>query len=119
MATASTKLFGARISIKHSLVLSKELKGKNVSKAKRMLEELISKRRSIDGRHYTNASKKILEALNTAEANARIKNMNTEKLFIKNITADQSSKFMRPRSLWHMRGQERRSTNLAIELEER
>jgi len=119
MATAYAKLFDARISPKHSSVLGKELRGKNVSKAKEILEGLISGRRNIDGRRYVNASKKLLEVLNAAEANARIKNLDAEKLFVKNIKTDKASKFMRPRSLWHMRGQERRSINILIEIEER
>jgi len=119
MTKTSTKLFGVRISPKHSLVLSKELKGKNIKKARGILEDLIKGKKSIEGRYYTNAAKKFLSALNALEANARVKNLNIEKLFIKNIKRDKASKFMRPRSLWHLRGQERRSINLVIEAEER
>lgn len=73
----------------------------------------------IDGKYYLKAAGKFLEVLRTVEANARQKNINPERLFIKKVQADKGLVFPRPRSLWHLRGQRASSVNLAIEVEER
>ncbi|MEM5879375.1 MAG: uL22 family ribosomal protein [Candidatus Aenigmatarchaeota archaeon] len=119
MKTASSKISNARISLKHSLVLCKELKGKKLGKARKFLENLISEKVSIDGKYYTKAAGIFLELLRAAEANARQKGLNAEKLFIKNIKADKGLRFYRPRSLWHLRRQRAKAVNLTVEVEER
>jgi large subunit ribosomal protein L22 len=119
MKTATSKISNARISLKHSLVLCKKLKGKKLEKARRFLEDLILEKVSIKGKHYTKAAGKFLELLRTAEANARQKGLNLGKLFIKQIKADKGLRFYRPRSLWHLRRQRVKSVNLSVELEER
>jgi len=119
MKTASSKFSGARISLKHSLVLCKELRGKKLDRARLFLEGLVSEKRSIAGKYYPKAAGRFLEMLKTVEANARQKNLNPEKLFIKKIKADKGLRFYRPRSLWHLRRERARSSNLVIEVEER
>jgi large subunit ribosomal protein L22 len=119
MGIAIAKATNARISLKHSLVLCNELKRRKLDKAKKFLEDLISQKTSINGKYYTNASKKFLEILNSAEANAKQKNLNLEKLFIKSIKANKGEKFIRPKSRFKFRGREAKSTNIEIVLEER
>jgi len=119
MKTASSKLFGARISLKHSLVLCKELKGKKLEKARKFLQDLQERKTSIKGKYYTKASEKFLEMFKTLEANAKQKGLNIERIYIKRIKADKGLGVYRPRSLWHLRRQKARSSNITIEVEER
>lgn len=116
---ALSKISNARISLKHSSVLCKKLKEKKLEKARRFLEDLTSGKVSIDGKYYPKAAGKFLELLRTAEANARQRGLNLERLFISQIKADKGLRSYRPRSLWHLRRQRVKSVNLTVELEER
>jgi large subunit ribosomal protein L22 len=119
MKTAIARISNARISLKHSLVLCKKLKGKNLGKAKKFLEDLIAQKVNINGKYYTKAAKIFLDLLKTSEANATQKGLNSEKLFIKQIKADKGLRFYRPRSRWHLRRERVKAVNLKVELEER
>jgi len=119
MISISSVFNDLRISRKHSIVLCDALRGKRVSRAKVILQELLSEKHSLDGKYYTNASEKFLEILKNMEANAMQKNMNMEKLFIKKIKADRGYEFRRPKSRWKMRARKAKSTNITIEIEER
>lgn len=117
--TSSARADAAQISTKHAMVLCKELKKKRVDKAKALLEGLIASKRSLNGKHYTNASKKILEILKSAEANAMIKGLDTDRLFVAVAKADKGRTFIRPKSRFKSRGRRMKSTNIEIILEER
>jgi large subunit ribosomal protein L22 len=119
MKTSSSKLRNARISLKHSLILCKKLKGKKLMKAVKFLENLAARKVSIDGKYYTKAVNHFLEFLKTAQADAKQKGLDLERVFIKQIKADKGLRFYRPRSLWHLRRQRVKSVNLSVELEER
>jgi ribosomal protein L22 len=119
MKTAKAKIIGAKISMKHSLVLCKHLRGMSLKKATQFLEDLIAMKKNIDGKYYTNASKKFLELLKSVEANAKVKGLNVEKLFIKTIKAENGRRAWRPRSRWILRGQKMKSVNLTVEVGER
>lgn len=119
MGIATAKVSNARISFKKTLVLCRKLKGIKLDKAKKLLEDLIDKKMHIDGKFFTNASKKILELLKSAEANAKQKNLNMERLFVKIAKVDKGEKFIRPKSRFKFRGREAKSTNIEIVLEER
>ena len=114
MKTASARIDNARISLKHSIVLCKEIRGKKVEKAKRILQNLIDEKVSLKRKYYTKASKKILELVKSAEANAKAKNMDVEKLLIKKAKADKGEKFIRPKTRWRFRGRKAKSTNITI-----
>jgi ribosomal protein L22 len=60
-----------------------------------------------------------LQILETAVANARVKKMNEEKLFVKTARADIGERFIRPKSRWGFRGRKVKSSNIFIELGER
>ena len=116
---ASSKLKDARISFKSSLVLSDELKGLKTSRAEQFLNDLLNNKADIDGKHYDNATKVFLQVLKSAEANARQKNLDTEKLFVKVAKVDKARKFVRPKSRFKFRGREGKAANVEIILEER
>jgi ribosomal protein L22 len=119
MKTATAKEDNARVSLKNSQILCKILKGKKVSKAKKLLEDLIESKRSLKGKYYTKTSKKFLEILKTAEANAKHKDIDTEKLWIKNATANRGRAFILPKSRYGMRGREAKAASIEITVEER
>lgn len=117
MKTASAKILNARISLKNSIVLCKAIRGKRLEKAKRILQDLVDKKINLDGKYYLNAAKQILEIVKSAEANAKAKNLDIEKLFIKKAKVDKGEKFIRPRSRYRFRGREAKSTNITIVVE--
>lgn len=116
---AKAKLMEARISFKNSKIVCRAVKGKNVRKAMSFLEGLVKGEREIEGKHYTKAAGKIMEVLKNAIANAKQKGMKEERLFIKNIRVEKGRTFVRPRTLWNLRGQKAKSTNIYVEVEER
>ena len=119
MKIASAKVNEARVSMKHSMILCREIKGKRFDKAKKLLEDLVEGKRSLERKYYTRTSKIILSILKSAESNAKQKNFNPEKLFVKKATVNQSRPFRRPRSKHRLRGQTLKSAHVLIELEER
>ncbi len=119
MAVAVGKETGARVSLKSTRVLLGEIKNKKTDKAKRLLNDLIDEKRSLDGKHYTKSAKKLLDIIESAEANAKNKTMNTEKLFIKKAVANMSPKRQLPKSRVFMRGRVAKGAHIEIVLEER
>ena len=109
----------ARTSLKDSIFLFKQIRRKPLKKAKSLLNDLISQKRDLDGKYYTGSSKVILELLGDAEANAEAKGLDTEKLFIKEASANKTFRFMLPKSRWSHRGKKAKLSNLKITLEER
>lgn len=119
MKTATARIEDARISFKHSITICKSLRKKRVEKAKNFLENLIDRKINLDGKYHPNAAKKILQILKEAEANAKVKGLDPEKIFIKTVKADKGPKFIRPKSRWRLRGRKAKSTNITIIVEER
>ena len=117
--TSSARIDAVQISLKHAKILCNELNKKRVGRAKTLLEDLIANKKSLDGKYYTSASKKILEILKSAEANAMAKGLNTEQLFVSVAKADKGRTFIRPKSRFKSRGRRMKSTNVEIILEER
>jgi len=101
------------------MILCKEIKGKRLESAKKLLEDLIDGKRSLEGKYYTRTSKTLLSILKSAESNAKQKNYNLEKLFVKNAHVNQAAPFRRPRSRQRLRGQKLKSAHVLIQLEER
>jgi ribosomal protein L22 len=116
---ANAKARDARISFKKSIILAKALRRKKVSSALQLLRELKAEKKSLKGKYYTKTTDKFLEVLLAAEANAKKKNLNTDRLFIKIVKANKGYKFIRPRSRFGLRGTEAKMTNLEIIVEER
>ncbi len=119
MKNASARFEEARISPKNSLILARELKGMNVEKAKKFLKDLVEQNNSLNRKYYTLTSKKFLEILENAEANAKQKNLNIDRTFVKVVRAGRAGKMMFPKSRSKFRGREAKSTNIEIILEER
>ncbi|MBI1978888.1 MAG: hypothetical protein HYS62_02365 [Candidatus Aenigmarchaeota archaeon] len=119
MKTAIAKVTNAAISLKTSRLLLKEIKGKKVGSAKKLLEGMISKKRDIDGQYHTKTTKEILDIVKSAEANAKNKTMNVDRLFIRNARADKAEKRMLAKSRTPHRGRIGKSASIEIVVEER
>lgn len=119
MKTAVSKGTNALASLKTSRLLLKEIKGKKVDKVKGFLEGLINQKRDLDGQYHTKTARKLLDIVKSAEANAKNKTMNVERLFIRNARADKAEKRILAKSRAPHRGREGKSANIEIVVEER
>ena len=119
MKTTVAKGTNALVSLKTSRLLLKEIKGKKVDKVKRFLEGLINQKRDVDGQYHTKTARKLLEIVKSAEANAKNKTMNVERLFIRNARADKAEKRTLAKSRTPHRGRVGKSANIEIVVEER
>ncbi len=107
---------GLRISRKNSTVVCREISGKTLPKAITFVEWLVRGEQNLDGKHYTNAAKEILQMLKSAENNAEFKGLEAERLIV-NASAHQGFRFLRPRR-FKMRRQRRKVTNIQLVLQE-
>ena len=119
MKTATAKETTAPVSFRHSQIICRKIKGKKVGKVKKLLEDILEEKKSLDGKYYTKTVKKLLDIIKSAEANAKQKNLAVEKLFIKNAIADKGEATYRAKTRWNLRGRRQKSSNIEIVVEER
>lgn len=119
MKTAVAKETNALVSLKTSRELLREIKGRKVDRVKRFLEGLLKKKRDVDGQYHTKTAEKLLDIVKSAEANAKNKTMNIERLFIKNARADKAERRVLAKSRTPHRGRVGKSANIEIVVEER
>lgn len=120
------------ISFKQSVEICRYIKNKDVSEAKKILQDTIEKKIAIPFKRYNwdlghkkkigparypkKASKGFIKLIENVEANAQFKGMNTSNLIIAHVSAHQSSK------AWHFGRKTRRRmkrTNIEIIVEEK
>lgn len=119
MKTATAKATNAIVSLKDSRILLKEIKGGKVDRMKKYLDDLIDEKRSLEGKYFTKTAKELLGILKSAEANAKNKTMNIDRLFIRNARADKGEKRILAKSRAPHRGREGKVANIEIVVEER
>jgi len=119
MKTVTASIRDAEVSLKQSLIICDKLRGKRLEPGKRFLESLVDRKANLEGKFYPTTAKKFLDLLKAVEANAKVKNLTGEKLFIKKIKADKGYRYMRPKSRWRFRGRRVKSSTIQIEVEER
>ncbi|MEE8168012.1 MAG: 50S ribosomal protein L22 [Candidatus Hydrothermarchaeales archaeon] len=129
-----------RISPKSAVEICRELRGKDLYKAKTLLEDVaslkkpvplrrykkgVAHRRGLDkayaGRYPMKAATHILKVLEGAEANAEYKGLDPESLYIKHISAQRGRiiRGFRPRAHGRATPNDEVTTNLQVVLEER
>ncbi len=129
-----------RVSFKEMVELVRELRGKSLEEARRILEDVISLRRPIPfkrykkgvghrrqlqgwkaGRYPVKAAKLVMKLLKSAEANAEQKGLDTERLFIRHIAAQQGPKLRRffPRAFGRATPKIEQLVHVEVVLEER
>lgn len=113
------KFVAERISFKQSQEVASAIRNKNLASAKNFLTEVLAQKKTIDGKLFPKTTHAFLTLLKSAEANAKQKNMDTEKLFLKVVKADKGFKYVRPKSLAKFRGREAKITNISVVLEEK
>jgi len=94
----SVKVYGRsiRVSTKNSATVCSAVTGTTLAKAKRMLENLIAQKNSLDGRYYTKISGELLGLLKSAESNADFKGMDADSMVV-HASAHKAFKFRTPR----------------------
>ena len=117
--TATSSRPMARVSLRDSVKIFKNIRNKPVKKIKMFLNDMINEKRNIDGKHYTGASKTILELIEEAENNADALGLDRERLFLAKAVANQGLRFMLPKSRFKHRGRKAKICQLEITLEER
>lgn len=129
---AKTKGTNLPISFKQSVEICGFIKNKSVNDAKKMLQNVVEKKTAIPFKRYNrdlghkkkigparypeNASKEFIKLIESVEANAQFKGLNTSNLIIAHISAHKSGK------AWHYGRKSRRKmkrTNIELIVEER
>ena len=115
----SARVYGRsiRISGKSSALLCSNITGKSLLRGRRLLNDLITQRRSIHRKYYTNAARQILDLLGSVQANAEAKGLDPEKLS-SHASAHQGFTFWRNRR-FKVRRQKRKVCSLQIVLMQR
>ncbi len=129
-----------RVSFKEMVELVRELRGRSLEDARRILEDVISLRRPVPfkrykkgvghrrqlqgwkaGRYPVKAAKLVMKLLKSAEANAEQKGLDTERLFIRHIAAQQGPKLRRffPRAFGRATPKIEQLVHVEVVLEER
>jgi len=119
MKTAKANRPLARTSVKDSVRLAKEIKNKKTVAAKRFLNELIDRKKNLDGKFYPTASKIIIRLIEEAENNATGEGLDIDKLFIREIITNKTFKFILPKSRWTHRGRKAKLCQINLTVEER
>ncbi len=70
------------ISTKDSIIICRMIRGMYLADAEKLLQDVISKKRSIDGKYYTNATKAIYDVLMSCKANAENLGLDMENLVV-------------------------------------
>ena len=71
-----------RISAKASTVLCRVIRKKTLKRSRRLLENLLEQKQSLDGKYYTKACRKMLELLNSCEKNAEFLGLDVNRLMV-------------------------------------
>ena len=108
---------GSRVSRKSSVIVCKSINNMPLVKGKKLLQDYIAEKRSIEGRFYTTISTRLLELIGSAEQNAQSQGLNAERLFIR-ASAHRGFTFSTPRR-FKLRGRQRKVANLQVVLEQR
>lgn len=115
----SARVFGrgSRVSQKSSEIVCSRITGMSLGKGKTLLLNMLMKKESISGKHYTGVVDELLNLIKSAENNAEFKGLEPSKLVI-HASAHRGFSFYRPRN-WKRRLERRKVTNLQVVLEER
>ncbi len=79
---AKASSINARVSPKSSAKICKVIRNKKLSTAKRLLQNLASRKQDLRGKYYTKSVKEILSLLESCEKNAGFAGLDSSKLFV-------------------------------------
>ncbi len=106
-----------KISAKSAATICRVIRNKPLTRVKRLLNDLVVEKRSLEGKYYTKTVDKILSLLNSCEKNAEFMGLETERLFV-HASAHKGTNFKRKRRKAAF-GSKMKTTNLEIMLIER
>ena len=107
-----------RISIKNAKPVCKAVRGLELKRAKKFLEEMLKEKKSINGKYYSKTTQEVLNIISSAEKNAEFKNLDLDKMFILHISA-LGGTHMRRRRRKSKFGPTIKSTHLEVILKEK
>ena len=115
----SVKVFGRglRISTKNSVIMCRAITGMILPKAQSLVENLLTRQQSLDGKYYTNVCKELLPLLKLAESNSEFKGLDPSRMFI-HASAHEGFTFHTPRR-FKRRGRKKKVTHLQLVLQKR
>lgn len=115
----SARAYGRSLSIstKSSVIICRVISGMNLIKGKSLLDDLLTGKRNLEGKFYTNTTKEILILLKSAESNAEFKGLDTTRMIIY-ASAHQGFTFYRPRRT-KMKRMQKKVTNVQIVLHQK
>ncbi|MGC9310284.1 MAG: uL22 family ribosomal protein [Candidatus Aenigmatarchaeota archaeon] len=116
--TAKALNRNARVSTSSSKVVCKAIRGMDVLKAKKFLEDIKARKKSINGRYYTKITEELLVLISSAEKNAEFKNLDLNNTFIAHV-APLKGATMRRRRHKNKIGSRLKATHLEVILKER
>lgn len=105
------------ISTKDANVICRVIRKKKLKTVKRLLNDIIARKRSLKGKYYTKAVKEIKQLLESCEKNADSQGLDAEKLFVY-ASAHAGPNLRRPRRRVDF-GSRLKTTNLEIFLVEK
>lgn len=91
------------ISLKNSIKVCKAINRKKFADAKKILKDLIDKKKSLRGKYFTKTAKEITKILNQIENNARNKKLDPDAMFLF-ISAHKGPTMHRARRKWRRFG---------------
>jgi ribosomal protein L22 len=100
----------AAVSLRASIVVCRELNRMHFDEAKKLIEAIVEKRESIDGKYHTVTSEAINKLLESLESNAKARNIEPSKMTLL-ISAHKGANMMRTRTK-RMYGYHMKSTHL-------
>ena len=96
----------------------KALNRKKFVDAKKMLEDVVSEKRSLKGKYFTKTSREILKLLNQIENNAKNKNLDVNAMFLF-ISASKGPTLHRARRKWRKFGSRLKMCNVQAVLSDK
>jgi len=105
------------VSTKTATKICRFLKGKKLGETKKVLNDLINEKISLNGKYYTNTCKEILKVLESVESNARVKGLNLESMKVL-ISAHRGPTLHRGRRRWRKFGTRLKMSQIQVVLSE-
>jgi large subunit ribosomal protein L22 len=115
---AKACVYNARVSVKNTKHVCKAVRGLNLERAKKLLEDILKQRKNLDGKYYTKSTREVLNLIKSAEKNAEFNNLDLDNIYIAHISALNGTKMYRRK---HKRsfGMKMKTAHLEIILKER
>ncbi len=107
-----------RISVKNAKPVCKSVRGLELKRAKKFLEEVLKEKKNINGRFYSKTTREILNIISSAEKNAEFKNLDINNMYIFHISALEGTHMHRRRRKTRF-GTKMKSAHLEVILKEK